>query len=141
MPDLLRLDIGALCLCVVLSTTLMLVVGGAGLGKSLNRRFLLVAAAESAWAVTSLILKLVLWFKAGDGHLLLARSTLSFSLRGPALLLFTARYLGVDSPWPMGVAAAATAAPPIPSATSRHPFRARPSALSFRLRSCTVSMR
>jgi PAS domain S-box-containing protein len=100
MPDLLKLDITALGLSIVLSSALILTVGGAGMRKPLNRWFILFSVMETAWAVFSMLLRLSLWFRAGDSQALLELATLAFGLMGPLLLLFTARYVGLEHPWP-----------------------------------------
>ncbi len=110
MPDLLKLDITALGLSIVLSSALILTVGGAGIRKPLNRWFILFSVMEAAWAVFALLLRLSLWFRAGDPQPLLELATLGFALMGPLLLLFTAHYVGLKHPWPSWVALAAFAA-------------------------------
>jgi hypothetical protein len=107
MPDLLKLDITALGLSIVLSSALILTVGGAGMRKPLNRWFILFTVMEAAWAVFALLLRLSLWFRAGDPQPLLELATLGFALMGPLLLLFTAQYVGLKHPWPSWVALAA----------------------------------
>ena len=109
MPDLLKLDITALGLSIVLSSALILTVGGAGMRKPLNRCFILFSVMEAAWAVFSLLLRLSMWFHAGDPQSLLELATLAFGLMGPLLLLFTARYVGLEHPWPTWAALAAIA--------------------------------
>ncbi len=106
MPSLLKLDLAALSLSIVLAFSLMITVGGAGFRKPMNRFFMLFTLAEAAWAVLSLILRLALWFDAGSHQLLLELSTLAFSLTGPFFLLFSESYVGVRRRWPTWVSAA-----------------------------------
>ncbi len=107
MPGLLTLDIAALSLSIVLSSALMLTVGGAGVRKPLNRSFILYTVMEAVWAVFSLLLRLALWFGAGHPQLLLELATLGLALMSAMLLLFTSHYVGQRRSWPPRVVAAA----------------------------------
>jgi PAS domain S-box-containing protein len=110
MPGLLTLDITALSLSIVLSSALILTVGGAGVRKPLNRWFILYTVTEAAWAGFSLLLRLALWFGAGNPPLLLELATLQLALMSALLLLFTSSYVGWKRSWPPRVAAVALAA-------------------------------
>jgi PAS domain S-box-containing protein len=104
MPFLLLLDIISLSLALALSTALLLIVGAAGIRKSLNVTFVLFALSESGWGVTFLLLRICLWLKAGSPALLLDLSVVFFALVGISLLLFAMRYMRVRGPWPLVVA-------------------------------------
>ena len=110
MPELLTLDICALGLSVTLSLSLVMIVGGAGIRRRLNRDFAVFALMETAWAVTSLVLRVSLWFRVGDAPVFLETATLSFALMGPFLLLFVARYLKIEGRWPAIAASAVVVA-------------------------------
>jgi PAS domain S-box-containing protein len=110
MPVLLALDIAGKTLSMTIAAAMVIVVAGAGLRQMLNRGFVLFALMEAGWAVTAALLALSLWFQTGTPSLLLELATLFFALMGPSLLLFTARYLRIRSPWPAAAASALTVA-------------------------------
>ncbi len=109
MPGLLRIDLAALSLSIVLAFALMITVGGSGIRRPLNRFFMLFTLAEAAWAILSLILRIALWFAAGNPQLLLEMATLAFSVTGPLFLLFVEAYVAMPRRWPSWVAAAVLA--------------------------------
>ena len=105
MPLMLVFDICSLSLSVVFSVGLLLIVGGAGIGRPVNRNFVFFALSQTGWAATSLMLRLLLWFTAGNPALMLQLATVSFALMGPSLLLFAARYVRPRTNWPMWASA------------------------------------
>ena len=100
MPPLFWLDIAALSLSTMIATSLVLMVLGAGPRRTLNRSFALFTLMGAAWAVFSLLLRLALWLEKGNPLLLSELAALTFSLMGPFLLIFTARYVGHHTRWP-----------------------------------------
>ena len=109
MPALLALDIAALGLSTLLSATLAVAVGAAGLRKPLNRSFcgfVLFAGAHCAFA---LLLRLSLFYHAGNPELLLQLAAACLFIMIPFLFLFVARYLKLGKGWPLAVASAALA--------------------------------
>jgi hypothetical protein len=100
VPLILVFDICSLSLSVVFSFGLLLIVGGAGIRRPLNRNFVFFALAQMAWAATSLLMRLLLWFSAGNPEVMLELATASFALMGPSLLLFAARYMRLRGGWP-----------------------------------------
>ncbi|MGA2639816.1 MAG: GAF domain-containing protein, partial [Spirochaetia bacterium] len=107
MPFFLGLDIVCLTLSLALCSGLVLMVSGAGLHKPLNRDFVLFATMEAAFVVCSLLLRLSLYFKAGEPETFLELACLFFGLTAPFLLLFCARYTRVRGWWPIAAAAIA----------------------------------
>lgn len=99
MPLFFWLDIIALSVSIVLAAALVLTVLGAGSERVLNRLFALFALVEACWATVSLLLRLGLWLGEGDPLFLSELAVVFFALMGPLLLLFTARYVGLRSPW------------------------------------------
>jgi PAS domain S-box-containing protein len=100
VPLILVFDICSLSLSVVFSFGLVLIVGGAGMRRPPNRNFVFFALAQAAWAATSLLMRLLLWFSSGRPELMLDLATVSFALMGPSLLLFAARYMRLRGGWP-----------------------------------------
>jgi PAS domain S-box-containing protein len=102
-------DICSLFLSMVFSVGLLLIVGGAGIRQPLNRRFVLFALAQGAWAATSFAMRIQLWISTGNPTLMLELATVAFALMGPSLLLFAARYLRLRGSWPTWTALGLTA--------------------------------
>ena len=102
-------DICSLSLSAVFSLGLLLIVGGAGIKRPLNRSFALFALAQAVWAVASLLMRLLLWFSVGEAALMLELATVSFALMGPSLLLFASRYVRLRGSWPTWTALGLTA--------------------------------
>ncbi len=99
MPSLLLLDIIALSLSTVLVAALMLTVFGAGARRELNRYFVLFTLVETAWAVSSLLLRFSVWLDMGPALFWSEFITLCLALMGPSLLVFTVRYVGRPTKW------------------------------------------
>jgi PAS domain S-box-containing protein len=77
----------------------MLAVSGAGLHKPLNRSFVLFTLMESGFVICSLLLRLSLYFHAGNPGRLLELSSMFFALTAPFLLLFCMHYVRTHG-WP-----------------------------------------
>ena len=103
MPPLLVLDITGMSLSLVLSSALALTVGGSGFRKAINRSFVIFAVMESGWAVTSLLLRLSLWFHQGNPQVLLEEASAFFALMGPFLLLFSSHFVNVRRRWALWI--------------------------------------
>ena len=110
MPFLLVIDFTCLTLSLALSAGLMIAVSGTGLDKPLNRTFVLFTTMESGFVVSSLLLRLALYFRAGRPEVLLELATMFFALTAPFLLLFCLRYARVRGWWAGAVVAAVIAA-------------------------------
>ncbi len=110
MPALLVLDIVCLSLALSLSTALLLIVGGAGIRKRLNRAFVLFTLSETGWSVSFILLRLSLWFHVGRPPVFLSFSIIFFALLGISLLVFSTHYMRARRRWPLFVAGAAFAA-------------------------------
>jgi len=95
MPFFLILDLAALGLSVSLSIALMMIVGGAGIRRQLNRTFMVFALMEAVWAACALLVRISLLLHLGNAELILETATLSFTLMTPFLLLFVARYVRI----------------------------------------------
>jgi methyl-accepting chemotaxis protein len=93
MPMLFWLDIIALCTATVLAASLTLTVLGAGAGRQLNRIFALYTLLTAALAVFNILLRLTLWLEIGNPLLMVELVTLTVSIVGPVLLIFTVRFL------------------------------------------------
>lgn len=103
MPLLFWLDLAAIGLSLVISTSLAVMVLGAGPGRALNRSFALFTLAEAAWAVVAILLRLSLWLEMGNPTVLLEMTALFLNLMSIALLAFTVRYLRRRDRWTDGV--------------------------------------
>jgi signal transduction histidine kinase len=88
------LDITALAISAVVVSALLMLALASGIRKPLNYSFAYFAAAQAAWVIVSLLLRLSLWFDRGNPVLLAEIVSLALSLTGPPLLLFTSRYVG-----------------------------------------------
>jgi PAS domain S-box-containing protein len=110
MPLLLALDIAALALSLAISTALVMIVGGAGIRRQLNRDFVLFALMETGWATASLLMRLALWFHTGNPARMIELAILCFAFMGPFLLRFTTRYVRVRGRWPTWTVLAVIAA-------------------------------
>ncbi len=106
MPFLLALDIACLSLSLALYAGLLLLVGGAGLRRQVNRSFIALAAAQSGWIATYLLLHLALYFDTGNPETALRTASLFFGLAGPFLFLFCARCVRIRGAWPLALTAA-----------------------------------
>ncbi len=93
------LDIIALSVSAVLASSLGLIVLGSGTKNTLNLSFALFIFIEAAWAICSLLLRLDLWLERGNPLLLGEIASLTYSLAGPALLMFTTRYVNSRTRW------------------------------------------
>ena len=107
MPLLLKLDIALLASSAVVSASLLVVALGTGLNRAVNRWFTLFIAMVLTWTVTMLLLRLTLWFGTGSPLALGEVAVHAYAFMGPFLLLFTARYTGMDRRWPDALAVAA----------------------------------
>ncbi len=101
MPFLLAVDTASLTLCFVLCAALVLLVGAADIRRPVSRAFMVFALLECGWSVTSLLLRLSLWFATGSPLVLLVLASMFLAVMGPVLLLFAERYLQVHSRWPL----------------------------------------
>jgi PAS domain S-box-containing protein len=99
MPPLFWLDVVALSISLVISSSLTLTVLGAGPKRALNRSFALFTLVQAAWAVFSLLQRLSLWLDKGDPLFLAELISLALGVVGPCLLIFTARYLERRTRW------------------------------------------
>ncbi len=99
MPPFLIVDISAFTLSIALAASLIIMVLGSMTGKSMNVFFALYALSIAGWAVSSLLLRVFLWFHAGNPQLLLEFVALFSVASGPLLLLFTTRFLGMHGRW------------------------------------------
>ncbi len=99
MPPFLIVDISAFTLSIALAASLIIMVLGSMTGKSMNVFFALYALSIAGWAVSSLLLRVFLWFHAGNPQLLLEFVALFSVASGSLLLLFTTRFLGMHSRW------------------------------------------
>ncbi len=118
MPPLFWLDVIALSVSTVIAASLVLMVLGTGLRRTLNRLFALFALMETGVAVFNLLLRMALWLKMGNPLLLNELSTLASILAGPLLLMFTVRYLDRRTRWAdlaaaLGIAAMAVLSIPL----------------------------
>ncbi len=104
MPLFLKLDIALLAVSVAVSSGLLLVTFGPRAQRGVNLRFALFLAMVAAWTASMLLMRAALWFGLGSPLLLGEVSTLSYALMGPFLLLFTARFTGMNRRWPDVVA-------------------------------------
>ena len=102
MPLMLVFDICSLSLSVVFSVGLLLIVGGAGIGRPLNRNFVLFALAQRAGPSPPCSCVFCSGSPPGNPALMLELATVSFALMGPSLLLFAARYVRLRGPGPRG---------------------------------------
>ncbi len=94
MPYFSWLNAGTLVASAVTASALVVVALGAGPRRLINISFSLFAAAESAWALSALVVDVQLWLGAGDPDFSLRNAMLFLTLMAPLLLLFTVRSLG-----------------------------------------------
>ena len=106
MPLLLIVDFTALAFSLMVSTALLIIVGGSGIRKPLNLTFALFALLQAGWAGASVLLRLSLWFRLGEAIPLLYIATACFAFMAPFLLLFVARFTSLRSSWPLWTALA-----------------------------------
>lgn len=99
MPLLFWMDVTALSVSALISTSLMLIVLGSGPRRTLNRFFAVFVMAGAVYAVSALLMRLALWLDVGNPLLLLKVATLGFVLMGPLLLMFTIHYLDRRRSW------------------------------------------
>jgi signal transduction histidine kinase len=99
MPPLFWLDVVALSVSLVISSSLTLMVLGAEPKRALNQTFALFTLVQAAWAVFSLLQRLGLWLGKGDPLLLIELIAAALGVVGPCLLIFTARYLERRTRW------------------------------------------
>jgi PAS domain S-box-containing protein len=134
------LDVTAYSVSAAIAITLTLMALGAGTRRvTLNHSFAFFTLTAAAWAALMVLLRLALWLHRGNPALLGELAALAFILLGPALLLFTTRYVGrrtrqTDLAALVGIAAFALIALPIfncrlvldhqlaPNGTTRHPL-------------------
>ena len=103
MPPLLVLDLAALGLCTLLSATLTVIVGAAGVRKPLNLAFSAFVFFAGAQAAFSLLLRLSLFYSAGNPLLLLQLAVACLFFMCPFFFLFVAHYIRVGWHWPSTV--------------------------------------
>lgn len=102
MPPLFWLDMAALSISAVITTSIVLIVSGTAPRRGLNRSFALFALMEAAWIVSALFLRLSLWLEPmlpagsviGNSLLWLEMTVLTIGLMSVFLLRFTVLYLG-----------------------------------------------
>jgi hypothetical protein len=102
MPPLFWLDIIALSISMVITTSLVLIVLGTAPRRALNRSLALFTLMEAIWIACALLLRLSLWLQpvlpagsiTGNSLLWLELTALSINLMNLFLLMFTVCYLG-----------------------------------------------
>ncbi|HVP18993.1 MAG TPA: GAF domain-containing protein [Spirochaetia bacterium] len=109
MPALLILDTIALCLCALLSLALSVAVWAAGARRPLNLSFSFSVLFAGAVCAFSLLLRLSLFYHAGNPVLLLRLAATSLSIMCSFLFLFVAVYLKVDRGWLAALASVSVA--------------------------------
>jgi PAS domain S-box-containing protein len=107
MPLFLKVDITLLAASTAVSAALLLVALGTGLARDINRWFALFSATVLTWTVAMLLLRVALWYGSGSPARLAEVAVLAYAFMGPFLLLFTARYAGMERHWAdaLGIAA------------------------------------
>jgi signal transduction histidine kinase len=116
VPPLFWLDVTALIISAVIAAALMLMAVGAGLGRSINRFFVIFALAVVAWTAFSMVARWSLWLDTGDPLTSIEMATWASALAGPLFVMFVARYLDRFTKWiawAAGVGLAATATLPL----------------------------
>ncbi len=108
MPFFLAFDIATLAISIVFAASIVLTVLGSGSHKPLNVYFIHYTTLVTLWAIFSLTLRLSLYFKAGNAHLLLDIAALCAIASCPFLLLFTARYFDIKGRWPDAISIIST---------------------------------
>ncbi len=99
MPPLLWLEIVCLAISIVIASALAMMVLGFRSKHATTRWFIHFTSVEAIWAVSSLLLRLALWFDIGNTSMLLELGALCFVLMSPFLLMFTVRYLDLATRW------------------------------------------
>jgi signal transduction histidine kinase len=97
MSVLFWIDMSVYFLSSVISLALCLMVLGAGFRNRTNQFFSLFTFSSGIWTFFAVLLRLSLWLKVGDPELFGGFAALVFVLLGPALLLFTSRYVQMRS--------------------------------------------
>ncbi|MBN1145964.1 MAG: PAS domain S-box protein [Anaerolineales bacterium] len=118
MPPSFWIDAVVCFFSMLIATSLALLVISSGSRRALNWLFAAIALLVVLWHFFSLLLRAALWLKIGDPELMLELATLCFSLLGPSLLLFIARYAERSTRWSDlfavgGLATTALLAPPL----------------------------
>ena len=85
--------------CTLFAGALALGTIGVGPKRTINRAFAAFTVTEAVWATASLSLRFALWLESEHSLLLAELSTLTFSLMGPLLLIFAARFVARRTRW------------------------------------------
>jgi PAS domain S-box-containing protein len=93
MSPIFWVDIIALGLAAIITTSMTLIAWGAGPRSALNSSFALFTLLGATWATFSLSARLALWSEKGNATTLAEWATLTYAVMFPLLLLFTAHYL------------------------------------------------
>jgi GAF domain-containing protein len=96
MPLLFWVEIGAYTLAAVSALALAMMVLSTGPRRTLNRLFALFVTLESVWAVSAVLLRLLLWLEMGNPTFWLELAAIALNAMGIILPMFAIRY--VDRP-------------------------------------------
>ena len=93
MPLLFWIEIGAYALAAVSALALAMMVLGTGPRRTLNRLFAIFVTLEAVWAVSAVLLRLLLWLDMGNPTFWLELAAVALNGMGVILPLFAVRYV------------------------------------------------
>ncbi len=93
MPLLFWIEIGAYTLAAVSALALAMMVLSTGPRRTLNRLFALFVTLESVWAVSAVLLRLLLWLEMGNPTFWLELAAIALNAMGIILPMFAIRYV------------------------------------------------
>jgi GAF domain-containing protein len=94
MPLLFWIEIGAYTLAAVSALALAMMVLGTGPRRTLNRLFAVFVTLEAVWAVSAVLLRVMLWLDTGNPTFWLELAAVALNAMGVILPVFAVRYVG-----------------------------------------------
>ncbi len=94
MPLLFWIEIGAYTLAAVSALALAMMVLGTGPKRTLNHLFAVFVTLEAVWAVSAVLLRLMLWLEMGSPTFWLELAAIALNGMGIILPVFAVRYVG-----------------------------------------------
>jgi GAF domain-containing protein len=94
MPWLFWIEIGLYSFAAVSALALAMMVLGTGPRRTLNRLFALFVALEAVWAVSAVVLRMLLWLGVGRPAFWLELAAVALNAMGVILPTFAVRYVG-----------------------------------------------
>ena len=94
MPLLFWIEIGAYAFAAVSALALAMTVLGTGPGRTLNRLFAAFVTLEAVWAVSAVVLRVLLWLQVGNPTFWLELAAVALNAMGVILPTFAVRYVG-----------------------------------------------